>query len=404
MNMILERFWEKLIDKIENIDKGKIRQYIGGLLWERGLLENIFNSLTEGILVLDFDNNPVYINKRLNEIISIDVNDLFDSFSFYDKRLAHLILKNKTEFRDEVVEIMEPRYRLLNVSKLALLSGEGKPLGAIVIIDDITQERKMQEERASGERFATLSQLAAGVAHEVGNPLNALQIHLELLKKGIDELPSKSRGRLMDSVKIIKEEISRLDKIVNQFLEASRPSLLKFEEAKIENTLKELIAFLYPEFIKNNIEIQESYSPHIPSFLYDGQQIKQALLNIFKNSIEAMPKGGNIYVSTLLRGDRIEIAIKDEGVGIAESNLYRIFEPYFTTKKNGSGLGLMIAYRIIKSHGGDIKFKSKLGEGTEITVILPLKRTHVPLPARFKKQLFNKDFENFPRAKRKKRN
>ncbi|MDD5454864.1 MAG: ATP-binding protein [Candidatus Ratteibacteria bacterium] len=402
--MVLERFWEKLIDKIENIDKGKIRQYIGELLWERGLLENIFNSLTEGILVLDFDNNPVYINKRLNEIISIDVNDLFDSFSFYDKRLAHLILESKAEFKDEVVEVMEPRHRLLNVSKLALLSKEGKPLGAIVIIDDITQERKAQEERASGERFATLSQLAAGVAHEVGNPLNALQIHLELLKKGVDKLPSKSRGKLMGSVKIIREEISRLDKIVNQFLEASRPSLLKLEETTIEGTLKELVAFLSPEFTRNNIRIRESYSPHIPSFLFDRQQIKQALLNIFKNSIEAMPKGGSIYVSTFLRGDRIEITIKDEGFGVAEHNLYRIFEPYFTTKKNGSGLGLMITYRIIKAHGGDIKFKSKVGEGTEITVILPLKRTHVPLPAHFKKTFFPKDFVKFPSTKRKKRN
>ncbi len=402
--MILERFWEKLIDKIENIDKGKIRQYIGELLWERGLLENIFNSLTEGILVLDFDNNPVYINKRLNEIMSIDVNDLFGSFSFYDKRLAHLILESKEEFKDEIVEIMEPRHRLLNVGKLELLSGEGKPLGAIVIIDDITQERKAQEEKASGERFATLSQLAAGVAHEVGNPLNALQIHLELLKKKIRKLPSKSQEKLIDSVKIIKEEISRLDKIVNQFLEASRPSLLKLEEAKIENTLKELIAFLSPEFEKNDIEIKESYSPHIPSFLFDSQQIKQALLNIFKNSIEAMPEGGNIYVSTFLRGDRIEIVIRDEGVGIAENNLYRIFEPYFTTKKDGSGLGLMITYRIIKAHGGDIKFKSKVGEGTEITVILPLKRVHVPLPAHFRKSFFTKDIANFSGAKRKKKN
>ncbi len=390
--MLLERFWEKLIDKIENIDKGKLRQYIGELLGERGLLENIFNSLTEGILVLDFDCSPVYMNKRLNEIMSIDVNDLFGSFSFYDRRLAHLILESKKEFKNEEIEITEPSHRLLRISKLALLSAEGKSLGAIVIVDDITQERKTQEERASGERFATLSQLAAGVAHEVGNPLNALQIHLELLKKEIGKLPSKSQEKLIDFVKIIKEEIARLDKIVNQFLEASRPSLLKLEEAKIENTLKELIAFLSPEFVKNNIEIKQNYSPHIPSFLIDSEQIKQALLNIFKNSIEAMPEGGNIYVSTFLRGDRIEVAIKDEGVGIAEDKLYRIFEPYFTTKADGSGLGLMITYRIVKAHGGDIKFKSKLGKGTEITIILPLRRGRVPLPVRFKRQLSFKKY------------
>ncbi|MFH1547860.1 MAG: ATP-binding protein [Candidatus Omnitrophota bacterium] len=381
--MILERFWEKLIDKIENIDKGEIRQYIGELLWERGLLENIFNSLTEGILVLDFDNNAVYINKRLNEIMSIDINDLFGSFSFYDKRLAHLILESKKEFKDEIVEVSEPRHRLLKMSKLALLSKKGKPLGGIIIIDDITQERKTQEERASGERFATLSQLAAGVAHEVGNPLNALQIHLELLKKEIKKLSANSQEKLVGFVETIREEIDRLDKIVEQFLEASRPSLLKLEEVAIESIIKELVTFFSPELKKNNIEIKEIFSPYIPSFLLDRIQIKQALLNIFKNSLEAMPKGGNIYISTFLRGDIIEVVIKDEGIGIAENNLYRIFEPYFTTKTEGSGLGLMITYRIIKAHGGDIKFKSKLDEGTEITVILPLKRDNVPLPARF---------------------
>jgi signal transduction histidine kinase len=224
------------------------------------------------------------------------------------------------------------------------------------------------------------------------------------LKKEIKKLPPKSQEKLIDFVKIIREEIDRLDKIVNQFLEASRPSLLKLEEIKIENIIKELIAFLSPEFAKNNIEIKESYSPHIPSFLLDHNQIKQALLNIFKNSIEAMPRGGNIYVSTFLRGDRIEVVIKDEGIGIAENNLYRIFEPYFTTKAEGSGLGLMITYRIIKAHGGDIKFKSKLDEGTEITIILPLKRGRVPLPAHFRRHSLFKSFASFSNVAQKKRN
>ncbi len=378
----MERFWDKLIEKIENIDKKKIRQYIGELLWERGLLENIFNSLAEGILVLDFDNNPVYMNKRLNEMIGININDLFGSFSKYDRRLAYLILESNQEFKDEEIEINEPYHRIIKVSKLTLLSPEGESLGAIVIVDDITQERKIQDERASGEKFATLSQLSAGVAHEVGNPLNALQIHLELLKKEIKKLSPKSREKLINFVKVIREEIDRLDRIVSQFLEASRPSPLKLEEVKIENIMEELITFLSPEFRKNKIKLKENYLSYIPSILLDRNQIKQAFLNIFKNSIEAMPKGGSIYISTFLRRDRLEIGIKDEGVGIPEDRLYRIFEPYFTTKEKGSGLGLMITYRIIKAHGGEIKMKSKVGEGTEITVILPLKRGKVPLPAR----------------------
>ena len=378
----MERFWEKLIEKIENIDKKKIRQYIGELLWERGLLENIFNSLAEGILVLDSNNNSVYMNKRLNEVVNIDTNDLFGSFSQYDRRLTYLILENKEEFKDKEIEITEPYRRLLKVSKLALLSEEGESLGAIVIVDDITQERRVQEERVSGEKFATLSQLSAGVAHEIGNPLNALQIHLELLKKEIKKLSPKSREKLINFVKVIREEIGRLDKIVSQFLEASRPSFLKLEEVKIEDIMEELIAFLTPEFRKNKIEIKENYSSYIPSVLLDRNQMRQAFLNILKNSIEAMPNGGNIYISTFLRGDRIEVGIKDEGMGISEDRLYRIFEPYFTTKDKGSGLGLMITYRIIKAHGGEIKVESKVGEGTEITVILPLKRGKVPLPAR----------------------
>ena len=136
---------------------------------------------------------------------------------------------------------------------------------------------------------------------------------------------------------------------------------------------------------------------YIPSILLDRNQLKQALLNILKNSIESMPHGGNIYVSTFLRGDRVEITIKDEGVGIPHDKLYRIFEPYFTTKEKGSGLGLMITYRIIKAHGGDIKMKSTKGKGTEVTVILPLKRGRVPLPARLLAGKSNRSFRDLPK-------
>jgi two-component system, sporulation sensor kinase E len=395
--MPAERFWEKLIEKIENIDKEKVRQYIGKLLRERGLLENIFNSLTEGILVLDSENNPVYINKQLNRMMDINPKDLFKSFSYYHRRLAYLILEHPGEVRDEEIEIVPPPHSLLKVSKLPLLSPEGASLGAIVIIDDITQERKVQEEKSWGERFAVLSQLSAGVAHEIGNPLTALQIHLELLNKEVKKISHKSQEKLIGFVKVIKEEIKRLDTIVNQFLEASRPSLLRLEEVKIEDIMEELISLLSPEFRKNKIEIKKDYLPYIPSILLDRSQIKQAFLNIFKNSIEAMPNGGMIYISTFLKRDRLEIKIRDEGIGVPESKLYRMFEPYFTTKERGSGLGLMITYRIIKAHGGEIKVKSKVGEGTEMTVVIPLKREKVPLPARFSWKGFKRFSKSLPR-------
>jgi two-component system, sporulation sensor kinase E len=390
--MPAERFWEKLVEKIENIDKEKVREYIDSLLRERGLLENIFNSLTEGILVLDSENNPVYMNKQLNKMLNIDTKNLFKSFSYYNSRLAYLILEQEGEVKDEEIEMSKPPHSLLKVSKLPLLSSEGQSLGAIIIIDDITQEKRLQEEKTQNERLAVLSQLSAGVAHEIGNPLNALQIHLELLKKEVRKLPKKSQEKLTGFVKVIREEIKRLDSIVSQFLEASRPSLIRLEERQIENIIKELISFLSPEFKKHKIEVKEDFSSFIPPVLLDYNQIRQAFLNILKNSIEAMPDGGKIYISTFLKGDRIGVSIKDEGMGIPEDKIYRMFEPYFTTKEKGSGLGLMITHRIIKAHGGEIKIKSRPGEGTEITVLLPLKREKVPLPVHFPSKAFKRFF------------
>ncbi|HIE43242.1 MAG TPA: hypothetical protein EYP78_00390 [Candidatus Omnitrophica bacterium] len=381
--MPLERFWEKLIDKIESVDKRELREYIGALLKERVLLENIFNALTEGVLVLDSNNKAVYINKRLNELIDIDPKNLPESLSYYNSRLAHLILEERNEVRDEEIEIIEPQRRLLKVSKLSLSFPKEKSLGTVVIIDDITEERRLQEEKSHGERFATLTQLTAGLAHEIGNPLNSLQIHLELLNKEIRKLPHQLQEKFLEFVKVIKEEIATLDRIVKQFLVASRPSPLKLEEVRIEEVIRQLIRLLSPELEKNRIEVEEHYTAYVPPILMDASQIREALLNIFKNSIEAMPNGGKIYVSTLIKGGRLEIKIADEGTGIPENILYRIFNPYFTTKEKGSGLGLMITYRIIKAHAGDIKVKSKPGEGTQIIVAIPIKRSKVPLPVHF---------------------
>jgi len=376
-----ERFWQKLIEKIDRIDKDKVREYILALLKEKGLLENIFNSLAEGIIVLDQENNPVYVNKYLQQILNIDEDNLFESLASCDRKLAYLVLEEKKEFAGEEIQIFEPNFRVLHISRLKFLFPHQESSGAIVIIDDITERKREEEEKSRGERFAVLSQLASGVAHEIGNPLNSLQIHLQLLSKGLKSLSKGQRGKLTNYIEVIKEEIERLDSIVSEFLKASRPAPLNWEEKRIEKILEEVLKILSPELRKNKIEVKKNYASHIPPILLDTNQMKQAFLNVLKNSIEAMPKGGLVSISTFITTDRLNIRFTDSGKGIPEEFLYRIFEPYFTTKEEGSGLGLMITLRIIKAHGGDIKVRSEEDKGTEITIVIPLKRGKVPLPA-----------------------
>jgi signal transduction histidine kinase len=215
--------------------------------------------------------------------------------------------------------------------------------------------------------------LAAGVAHEIGNPLNSLHIHLQLMERKIKKLrAAEDRRELQESIKIAQAEINRLDSIVTQFLRAIRPSRPQLRPENINALIEETVRFFQPEIQDRDIVVETELRSDLPLLEVDRDQMKQVFYNAIKNSFEAMKRRGILRIRTDRDDTHLKISFTDTGGGISAENLSRVFEPYFTTKSGGSGLGLLIVRRIIREHGGELAIESTEGKGVTLTVRLPL--------------------------------
>jgi signal transduction histidine kinase len=227
------------------------------------------------------------------------------------------------------------------------------------------------------------------VAHEIGNPLNSLTIHLQLLERRLRKLPGDQQDSLLQPLEVAQEEIKRLDSIVTQFLRAIRPAPLQRAPHDLNSIVRDAAEFLAPELKSRNILLELDLAPGLPVLDVDQDQLKQAFYNIVKNASEAMQQGGLLKIRTTADHDRINVIFTDTGGGMSQETMARIFEPYFTTKKGGSGLGLMITQRIVRAHGGEVVLESDPGQGLRITLCLPrhdrqvqmLPGRPLPLPA-----------------------
>jgi len=248
-----------------------------------------------------------------------------------------------------------------------------------VILRDISREREHEAHTLESEKLNAITLLAAGVAHEIGNPLNSLNIHLQLLDREAKQLPVEHGQHLGELLDIARDEVSRLDKIISQFLQAIRPVQPRFECAKIPEILENTLKVMKREIEDRDILVEVNRSDHLPTAHVDKGQMKQAFFNIIKNAVQSMPHGGLLAI-TLSSTDRfVAISFKDSGPGISPDQLGKIFEAYHTTKSSGSGLGLMIVQRIVRDHGGEIEVHSEPGSGTTFTLFLPRDKRRIRL-------------------------
>jgi signal transduction histidine kinase len=216
--------------------------------------------------------------------------------------------------------------------------------------------------------------LAAGVAHEIRNPLNAIGMGLQRLKREFLPQEESKREEYLSFTELILKEVRRVNEIIEQFLTLSRPFQINVKPSSLQDLLTHLVTLFQEEASSQGIRLQATIPPDLPLIKMDEEKLTQAFINIMKNGMQAMEQGGLLQIETQFLKDRVKVAIIDTGDGIPSGQMEKIFNYYYTTKEKGVGLGLPIAHRIIEAHGGQLKVESQEGIGTRVIVTLPLEK------------------------------
>ncbi len=381
INAVVSGFFDRVASRLDKLDKKSLHSYISRLAQERGFLETIFQNIQEGIMVVDGEGLLIYANRSAETLAGFSYEKIRGRSILrylHDWEWEH-VLEMPESSNDgwarmvtREIEISYPEHRVVAVSGRPIeVEGVGIS-GVLIILRDVTKERQDEANALESERSDAVKLLAAGVAHEIGNPLNALNIHLQLLARELREVEQEPlRESLSELVSIARNEVERLDATITQFLRAIRPTKPLLAVEHPTEVLHETLKLLKSEFENRRIAVNVDVPANVPTVHLDRSQIKQVFFNLIKNALEAMPDGGRLNIGFSVDDTYVNIAFCDSGAGISELNMRRIFEPYHTTKKEGSGLGLMIVKRIIDDHGGEIEISSKLNEGSCFKIRLP---------------------------------
>ncbi len=379
----MRKFIERAIDKLGKLDHSQIRSLILDLAGENERTQLVLDSMRDGVMVCDTQHNLVLVNKTVERLIPLNAHEPLERpvwESIQDQEISAFVqrsLVNQDSVHDREFTLDSGgTTRMLSCTILPLV-GSGTIQGTILHVQDITEKRGREARLRRAESLASLTTLAAGVAHEIKNPLGSIGIHIQLMQKALkrDEGRDVDRDRLESYLEVVNEEVDRLNRIVVDFLFAVRPINVQLEERDLNDVIRDLLKFVRYELEEANIELTAELDPVLEPIALDEKYLKQALMNMVKNAIAAMPEGGTLLVQTSRRGDEVVLRISDNGVGMSEDVMGKIFEPYFTTKDFGSGIGLTLVYKVIKEHRGEISVISHEGKGTTFTITLPVPQT-----------------------------
>jgi signal transduction histidine kinase len=372
-----DRF-DRLLGRVEDLDSKNLAILARRIDRERNLMETVLETLREGVLVLGDDNRIAYANPAALALTGIgdEAASAAEPARFPPELAAALEPVPDGSARSREVEVTYPENRILRVH---VASVEGPAAGAplrIAVLADISAERLQTEDRVESERIDSIMTLAAGVAHEIGNPLNAMAIHLELLRRRLAGLGQEA-SKAMESVNVLESEVRRLDGIVRNFLGAVRPSRPDLSEVQLLEVVAASLALLKDQLGQLGVRATVDVAGELPVVLADHGQVQQALFNVIKNALEAMDRGGELTVRARSEDDWVVLEVADTGVGIPSDKLTRVFDAYYTTKSDGSGLGLLIVLRILRAHGGRVDIASEPGKGTTVTLRFPQRHRRV---------------------------
>ncbi|MDQ2659553.1 MAG: PAS domain-containing protein, partial [Verrucomicrobiota bacterium] len=330
-------FLDKLIERLGRVGPEEVQNYLLRLAQEKGLIETVFNSIQEGLIVTDAGGRITYVNDAACELFGFQADDSIGKR--LDERVRGLdwdALSKSGSAVSRDMEIFYPTNRFINFYIVPLLiervEKKGKPgafavaepVGHAMILRDITESRRESEKTIESERFNALTLLAAGVAHEIGNPLNSLHIHLQLMERTANKLELPVREELQDSIAIARAEISRLDSIVSQFLKAIRPSPPQLQPENVNTLVEEAVRFFAPEIEDRAIVVEQELRSDLPLLELDRDQMKQVFFNVIKNSFEAMKRRGLLHIRTDMDATHVKIGFTDNGGGMSAESLSHV--------------------------------------------------------------------------------
>ena len=291
--------------------------------------------------------------------------------------------RNESVVISREVELTYPEHRFVRLYVLPIVGciGVNRDNGYAIVMSDTTEDKLTTEERIESEKVSSVMMLAATVAHEIGNPLNSINIHMQLMKRQLENVDKESEAysKIASSVDVCTAEVERLDGIINNFLEAIRPSEPDLVDTDLLVALEEVLRVQEEEFSNKKIEVDVQVADTLPLVMADKNQIKQVFFNVINNALEAMEAKPRLKIFTGSDDEFVFFQFVDSGKGISKEDMQKIFQPYYTSKKGGHGLGMMIVQRIMRDHGGQIGIDSKEGLGTVITLQFPQKHRRIRL-------------------------
>ena len=338
--------------------------------------EFIFNAMTEGLVILDKDNVITTFNSRAEKLFGIPRADIINRKGslFLEKlqmadhlSLLHETLRTGSHYTDiqQTIRSCDGIERILKTSTRTILGEQDEILGAIGIFEDLTDRLFLEEQVRRAEKFSVLGKFAAGIAHEIRNPLTTAKGFLQLL-------PADSPDPKIRQLKeVVIPEIDRANEIITDFLMIAKPSAPRLKIYSLDALVEDLVALIQPQAIMQNVELITPEVPELPEVAMDRDQMLQVFLNLTNNAFDAMSNGGRLEIEVQNCISHVAIHVRDNGIGMDKDTVERIFEPFYTRKQHGTGLGLAVSHRIIEGHNGTIHVTSTIGDGSTFTIQLP---------------------------------